>query len=172
MQDGIHSLTTRPPLNQNPLRFLCFAALILMVGCATPVDVANPVNPEPEPTKVPEVVEIEPGPLGLHTRGEFVPTEWNTPLEEVFLLPPFKGSYDNSLSWKLLEAEADDCIAEIGCGYGGMAKNFRKTLGPNGKVLGRDISQKAIDRATRSGETEGVSFGATLTIRRKPASPC
>jgi ubiquinone/menaquinone biosynthesis C-methylase UbiE len=126
-----------------------------MFGCATPF---APVTPAPEPSNVPEVAEKESGLQGLHKRGEFVPTEWNSPLEKVYVLPPFKGSYDNSLAWKLLEAKAGDCIADIGCGYGGQARNFRKTLGPNGMVLARDISKKSIDRATRRGETDGINF--------------
>jgi len=129
-----------------------------MIGCAAPV------TPTPKPTNVTEVAEKKPELQELHTRGEFVPTEWNSPLEEVYLLPPFKGSYDYSLAWKLLEAKADDCIADIGCGYGGQARNLRKTLGSNGKVLARDISKKSIKRANESGETEGVSFElSTLT---------
>lgn len=98
----------------------------------------------------------------FHARGDFTPTAWHTPLQDVYAMKPFKGSYDNSLSWKLLESNPSDCVADIGCGYGGQVRSFRKTLGPHGKVLGRDISQKAIDRATRTEVPDGCFFELSL----------
>jgi len=69
------------------------------------------------------------------------------------------------MSWKLPEAEPNDCIADIGCGYGGQLRNFRETLGPDARILGRDISQKAIDRANRSEPPKGLKSGLSRALR-------
>lgn len=94
----------------------------------------------------------------FHARGDFVATAWGEPLVNAFTGEPFQGPYDPNLAWKSLGASASDTVADIGCGYGVHVRRLRAQLGSDGRVLGRDVSATAIEKAIAKGVPKGCNF--------------
>jgi ubiquinone/menaquinone biosynthesis C-methylase UbiE len=56
------------------------------------------------------------------------------------------------LSYVLMEAQADKCLLDIGCGIGDDVRALAQVVGPQGRVVGIDKSQTLLDVARKSSE--------------------
>ena len=81
--------------------------------------------------------------------------------DSLAVLPGNRGVhlYDSLVSWASLVA--GERVLDIGCGSGGATRSAAKAVGPDGLVVGLDMSQEAIEQAR-----ERTPAGAPVVFRR------
>jgi SAM-dependent methyltransferase len=81
--------------------------------------------------------------------------------DSLAVLPGNRGVhlYDSLVSWASLVA--GERVLDIGCGSGGATRSAAKAVGPDGLVVGLDVSQEAVEQAR-----ERTPAGAPVVFRR------
>src|SRR3712207_9388296 len=67
----------------------------------------------------------------------------------------------------LLALSPGDGVLDIACGTGNFTRDFARTVGPTGLVVGLDVSPTMLDRAVR--DTESAELGDRTAYMRADA---
>jgi SAM-dependent methyltransferase len=69
----------------------------------------------------------------------------------------------------LLALSPGDGVLDVGCGTGNFTRDFARSVGPDGLVVGLDVSQTMLARAVR--DTEAAGFDQVAYVRGDAADP-
>ena len=86
---------------------------------------------------------------------EYTRTTWNESAEAYVRLMQTLEPFRTDLLTKL-QPEPGETVLDLGTGPGEPAMTIARSLGPNGRVVGVDLSEKMIDIATRVAASRGL----------------
>jgi SAM-dependent methyltransferase len=70
--------------------------------------------------------------------------------------PPMKG--EKMIARLMLALSPGDGVLDVGCGTGNFTRDFARSVGPDGLVVGLDVSQTMLARAVRDTSAEQVAY--------------